>query len=127
VDGGRRAFCGSPLRRTTGSAILNGPHAFLTRPIFKYSLRRAAQEFRATAGIGMVNSRMLRISGHHASTWNAGWPRKRTRHNVRMLYFSRGAGYLKSHLGLRYFAQMKISAHGNKTLHLTMHGGTWTG
>jgi hypothetical protein len=44
-----------------------------------------------------------------------------------MLYFSREAGYVKNHHGLRYFAKMKISAHGHKTLRLTMHGGTWTG
>jgi len=32
---------------------------------------------------------------------------------------------VKSHHGLRYFAKMKISAHGHKTIHLTMRSGAW--
>ena len=34
---------------------------------------------------------------------------------------------VKSHHGLRYFAKMKISAHGHKTIRLTMRAGTWAG
>jgi hypothetical protein len=30
-------------------------------------------------------------------------------------------------MALRYFAKMKISAHGHKTIRLTMRGGTWAG
>jgi hypothetical protein len=32
---------------------------------------------------------------------------------------------VKSHHGLRYFAKLKISAHGHKTIRLTMRSGTW--
>lgn len=32
---------------------------------------------------------------------------------------------VKTHHGLRYFAKMKISAHGHKTIRLTMRSGTW--
>jgi hypothetical protein len=32
---------------------------------------------------------------------------------------------VKSHHGLRYFAKLKISAHGHKTIRLTIRSGSW--
>lgn len=129
---GAAAMLGAGLATTAASAAPTS-----SRPVVAYN----------TASPGPWNHPAPRphalLSGGYG-TWGArhlSWSRWNTRsakgHGQAFGYFvseslttypaSVSLWDVKNHHGLRYFAKMKMSAHGHKTIRLTMRGGTWTG
>jgi hypothetical protein len=48
------------------------------------------------------------------------FPNYVTRYNANVTLYE-----VKTHHGTQYFAKMKISAHGHRTIWATMRGGSW--